>query len=211
MFIQTETTQDPETLKFLPGRQVLAGGKLEYENSTRAASSPLAERLFAIPEVAKVTFGADAIAVTKSRGEWQLLKPVIFGAIMEHFMSGAPTVRPTIEGAISPSGPGKPFEVNELIEVIRNALHEVIDPELGYNIADLGLIYDVSVDACGEVRVTMTTTTPGCPATNYLGQGVRDKVTSVPGVKSVNVKLTYEPRWTPEMMAPEAKAHFGIT
>jgi metal-sulfur cluster biosynthetic enzyme len=57
----------------------------------------------------------------------------------------------------------------------------------------------------------MTTTTPGCPATNYLGQGVMDKVTNVPGVTSVKVKLTYEPRWTPEMMSSDAKAHFGIT
>lgn len=210
MFIQTETTQDPETLKFLPGRQILAGGKLDFENSMHAASSPLAERLFAIPEVAKVSFDADAIAVTKSRGDWQLLKPVIFGTIMEHFMSGAPTVRPTVEGAV-PSSLGQPSKAKELVDVIRGVLREVIDPELGYNIADLGLIYDVSVEACGEVRVTMTTTTPGCPATNYLGQGVRDKVTSVPGVKSVNVKLTYEPRWTPEMMGPDAKAHFGIT
>lgn len=210
MFIQTESTQDPTTLKFMPGRQILAGGTLVFEDSSRAASSPLAERLFAIPEVAKVCFGTDTIAVTKSRGEWQLLKPVIFGAIMEHFMSGAPTVRPTAEATASSSSLRQPAAATELVDVIKSALHEVIDPELGYNIADLGLIYDVSVEAGGEVRVTMTTTTPGCPATNYLGQGVRDRVTGVPGVKSVEVKLTYEPRWTPEMMSPDAKAHFGV-
>ena len=211
MFIQTESTQDPATLKFLPGQQVLADGKLVFEDSTRAAASPLAERLFAIPEVAKVSFGGDTIAVTKSHGEWQLLKPVIFGAIMEHFMSGAPTVRPTAEATALSSSPGQQAQTNELVDVIKGALREVIDPELGYNIADLGLIYDVSVEAGGEVGVTMTTTTPGCPATNYLGQGVRDKVTGVPGVASVKVKLTYEPRWTPEMMSPEARAHLGIT
>lgn len=210
MFIQTESTQDPATLKFLPGQQVLADGKLVFEDSTRAAASPLAERLFAIPEVAKVSFGEDTIAITKSRGEWQLLKPVIFGAIMEHFMSGAPTVRPTAEATVRSSSPGQQAKTNELVDVIKGALHEVIDPELGYNIADLGLIYDVSVESGGEVCVTMTTTTPGCPATNYLGQGVSDKVTGVPGVASVKVKLTYEPRWTPEMMSPEAKAHLGI-
>ncbi|MGH6672239.1 MAG: NifU N-terminal domain-containing protein [Xanthobacteraceae bacterium] len=209
MFIQTEPTQDPATLKFLPGRQVLAEGHVEVDKA-RAANSPLAERLFAIPEVAKVCFGKDTIAITKSRGEWQLLKPVIFGAIMEHFMSGAPTVRPTAEATVRSSSLGQQAQTSELVDVIKGALHDVIDPELGYNIADLGLIYDVSVEA-DEVCVTMTTTTPGCPATNYLGQGVSDKVTAVPGVASVKVKLTYEPRWTPEMMSPEAKAHFGIT
>lgn len=210
MFIQTETTQDPATVKFLPGRQVLQDGSLEVDKA-RSANSPLAERLFAIPEVAKVALGRDSIAVTKSRGDWQLLKPVIFGAIMEHFMSGAPTVQPTGEAIDRSSSLEQAAGANELVDVIKDALHEVIDPELGYNIADLGLIYDVSVEAGGEVRVTMTTTTPGCPATNYLGQGVSDKVTGVPGVKSVKVKLTYEPRWTPEMMSPEAKTHFGIT
>ena len=204
MFIQTERTQDPATLKFLPDRPILTEGTLELADKTQATSSPLAERLFAIPEVVKVSFTRDSIAVTMSGGEWQLLKPVIFGAIMEHFQSGAPIVRPA-PGADSPSEP------DSLFDRIRTALHEVIDPELGYNIVDLGLIYEVGVEAGGNVRVTMTTTTPGCPATNYLGQGVMDKVTSVLGVTSVKVQLTCEPRWTPEMMSPEAKAHFGIT
>jgi metal-sulfur cluster biosynthetic enzyme len=211
MFIQTESTQDPATLKFLPGHQILASENLVFEDSTRAATSPLAERLFAIPEVAKVSFGRDTIAVTKSRGDWQLLKPVIFGAIMEHFMSGAPTVRPAAEATVPSSGQQQPSEANELVDDIKGALHEVIDPELGYNIVDLGLIYDVSIETGGEVHVTMTTTTPGCPATNYLVQGVRNKVAGVLGMKSVKVKLTYEPRWTPDLMSPDAEARFGIT
>jgi metal-sulfur cluster biosynthetic enzyme len=210
MFIQTEQTRDPATLKFLPGRPILTEGALELADKAQAASSPLAERLFAIPGVVKVSFTRDCIAVTMSGGEWQLLKPVIFGAIMEHFQSGAPPVRPAAGAADLPNGQ-KATEPDGLFNRIRTALHEVIDPELGYNIADLGLIYEVGVEAGGNVRVTMTTTTPGCPATNYLSQGVMDKVTNVRGVTSVKVKLTYEPRWTPEMMSPEAKAHFGIT
>jgi metal-sulfur cluster biosynthetic enzyme len=86
----------------------------------------------------------------------------------------------------------------------------VIDPELGYNILDLGLIYDVAVEEGGVVRVTMTTTTPGCPATNYLKSGAAESARNLPGVEFVDVKLTYEPRWTPEMMSPEAKAYLGI-
>lgn len=210
MFIQTEQTQDPATLKFLPGRQILTHGRIELADKTQAGNSPLAERLFAIPGVLRVCFGRNSIVVTKSAGDWQLLKPVIFGAIMEHFQSGAPTIR---AGTGSPAAPNvaATAEPSDLADRIWNALREVIDPELGYNIADLGLIYDVAVEAGGNVGVTMTTTTPGCPATNYLGQGVKDKVTSVSGVNSVKVKLTYQPHWAPEMMSHEARVHFGIT
>jgi hypothetical protein len=91
MFIQTEATPNPATLKFLPGRAVLESGTLDLRDPEAAAQSPLAERLFAVHGVNGVFFGSDFIAVTKEDGgEWQQLKPMILGAIMEHFMSGAP-------------------------------------------------------------------------------------------------------------------------
>src|SRR5687768_14484771 len=90
MFIQTETTPNPATLKFLPGRPVLEAGTLDMRDKVDAVKSPLAERLFQINGVGGVFFGADFITVTKKEGEWQQLKPVILGAIMEHYMSGAP-------------------------------------------------------------------------------------------------------------------------
>jgi len=90
MFIQTEATPNPATLKFLPGRAVLEKGTLDLRRSEEAAQSPLAERLFAIPGVSGVFFGSDFITITKNTGEWQQLKPMILGTIMEHFMSGAP-------------------------------------------------------------------------------------------------------------------------
>ena len=90
MFIQTEATPNPATLKFLPGRPVLDTGTLDLRGKDEAAQSPLAERLFDISGVSGVFFGSDFIAVTKETGEWQQLKPMILGAIMEHFMSGAP-------------------------------------------------------------------------------------------------------------------------
>jgi len=90
MFIQTEPTPNPAALKFLPGRTVLAHGTLDMRDRTAATQSPLAERLFEIPGVSGVFFGSDFIAVTKGAGEWQQLKPAILGAIMEHFVSGAP-------------------------------------------------------------------------------------------------------------------------
>src|ERR687890_2800117 len=90
MFIQTEATPNPATLKFLPGRIVVPDGTFEARTAADAERSPLAERLFAVPGVTSVFLGSDFVTVTKSDGEWQHLKPAILGAIMEHFMSGAP-------------------------------------------------------------------------------------------------------------------------
>src|ERR1043166_7849303 len=100
MFIQTEATPNPATLKFLPGRPVLENGTLDLRDADQAEQSPLAERLFGIAGVSGVFFGSDFITVTKSAGEWQQLKPMILGAIMEHFVSGTPVLR-TEEAAAS--------------------------------------------------------------------------------------------------------------
>ena len=90
MFIQTEATPNPATLKFIPGRTVLDTGTMEFSNREAAARSPLAERLFGVPGISSVFYGYDFVTVTKADGDWQHLKPAILGAIMEHYMSGAP-------------------------------------------------------------------------------------------------------------------------
>ena len=90
MFIQTEATPNPATLKFIPGRTVLDTGTMEFANREAAARSPLAERLFDVQGVKSVFYGSDFVTVTKDDSDWQHLKPAILGAIMEHFMSGAP-------------------------------------------------------------------------------------------------------------------------
>src|ERR1700675_2107669 len=90
MFIQTEATPNPATLKFIPGRTVLDGGTMEFANREAAARSPLAERLFDVTGVTSVFYGSDFVTVTKDDSDWQHLKPAILGAIMEHYMSGAP-------------------------------------------------------------------------------------------------------------------------
>ena len=92
MFIQTEATPNPATLKFLPGRAVMPDGTLDLRDVTDAERSPLAQRLFGVSGVSGVFLGSDFITVTKSDGEWPHLKPAILGAIMEHFMSGAPVL-----------------------------------------------------------------------------------------------------------------------
>jgi Fe-S cluster biogenesis protein NfuA len=93
MFIQTEPTPNPATLKFIPGKTVLGDGTVDFRDKSEAGGSPLAQRLFAVDGVAGVFLGSDFISVTKSEAdEWQHIKPAILGAIMEHFMSGAPVV-----------------------------------------------------------------------------------------------------------------------
>jgi metal-sulfur cluster biosynthetic enzyme len=99
----------------------------------------------------------------------------------------------------------------DLAEQVRGALRVVIDPELGYNIIDLGLVYEVAAEDDGAVYIAMTTTTRGCPATGFLKDGARDSASAVPGVASVDVALTYDPPWSPQMMSADAKRHLGIS
>src|SRR6202046_989151 len=90
MFIQTEATPNPATLKFIPGRIVLDSGTMEFSSREAASRSPLAERLFGVPGVTSVFYGSDFVTVTKGDRDSEDLKPAIRGAIMEHYMPGAP-------------------------------------------------------------------------------------------------------------------------
>ena len=93
MFIQTESTPNPATLKFLPGQAVLETGTVDFPSSEAAGNSPLAQRIFAADGVTGVFFGTDFVTVTKSEdADWDLIKPAILGAIMEHYQSGAPVI-----------------------------------------------------------------------------------------------------------------------
>lgn len=95
------------------------------------------------------------------------------------------------------------------VESVFEALHDVIDPELGYNIVDLGLVYGAEIDD-ETLRVTMTMTTPGCPAQDYIVMGVRERAMMIPGIGDVDVSVVWEPRWSPQAMSPAAKAHFHV-
>ncbi len=98
-------------------------------------------------------------------------------------------------------------ETLDLEAKIRDALRIIIDPEMGNNVVDLGLIYDIDVQEGGIARVTMTTTIKGCPATAFLKEAVQNCVWYVPGVEYAEVRLTYEPPWTPEMITGDAIEH----
>jgi len=171
MFIQTEPTPNPATLKFLPGRPVLASGTLDMRDPASAAQSPLAERLFGIGGVSGVFFGADFIAVTKNSGEWQQLKPAILGAIMEHFMSGAPIVRG--EDAAAPVDGDEFFEAkdSETVATIKELIEARVRPAVANDGGDItfrgfkdGIVYLDMKGACS-----------GCPSsTATLRHGIQN-------------------------------------
>jgi hypothetical protein len=93
MFIQTEETPNPATLKFLPGRVVMERGTADFDAADKAARSPLAESLFRIEGVARIFLGSDFITVTKTDAkDWPVLKPQILGLIMEHFSTNRPVI-----------------------------------------------------------------------------------------------------------------------
>lgn len=94
-------------------------------------------------------------------------------------------------------------------DAVTAALRVVIDPELGENVVDLGLIYKVDIADDGAAVIEMTTTTKGCPATAYLKEAVESAAWAVPGVAYADVRLTYEPPWSPDLMSAVAKRRFG--
>ena len=170
MFIQTEATPNPATLKFLPGRPVLEAGTLDLRGKDEAAQSPLAERLFDISGVSGVFFGSDFIAVTKETGEWQQLKPMILGAIMEHFMSGAPLLA---TGGAGESDADEFFDAadSETVATIKELIETRVRPAVANDGGDItfrgfkdGVVYLNMKGACS-----------GCPSsTATLRHGIQN-------------------------------------
>jgi Fe-S cluster biogenesis protein NfuA len=171
MFIQTEQTPNPATLKFLPGRPVLASGTLDMRDKDAAAQSPLAERLFEVAGVAGVFFGSDFIAVTKASGEWQQIKPAVLGAIMEHFMSGAPIMRG--DGGDAPEAADEFFDEkdSETVATIKELIESRVRPAVANDGGDItfrgfkeGVVYLDMKGACS-----------GCPSsTATLRHGIQN-------------------------------------
>lgn len=93
---------------------------------------------------------------------------------------------------------------------VMNALRMVIDPELGVNIIDLGLVYEARVENGEDVYVRMTMTVPGCPLSNFIIRDVKKKLEKLGGVGTIDVELTFDPPWTPDRMSPEVRKMFGV-
>ena len=171
MFIQTEATPNPATLKFLPGRAVLDGGTLELRGKDEAAQSPLAERLFGVAGVSGVFFGSDFIAVTKDAGEWQQLKPMILGAIMEHFISGAPLLASGAEPA--PADADEFFDAKDADTVA--TIKDLIETRVRPAVAGDGGDITFKGYKEGVVYLTMKGACSGCPSsTATLQHGIQN-------------------------------------
>jgi Fe-S cluster biogenesis protein NfuA len=170
MFIQTEVTPNPATLKFLPGGPVLDTGTLEIRDADQAAQSPLAERLFGILGVSGVFFGSDFITVTKGAGEWQQLKPMILGAIMEHFMSGAPL----LANAAAESNDGEEFFDASDAETVAT-IKELIETRVRPAVANDGGDITFRGFKDGVVYLNMKGSCAGCPSsTATLQHGIQN-------------------------------------
>ena len=171
MFIQTETTPNPATLKFLPGRTVLATGTLEMRDKAEAVRSPLAERLFDVANVSGVFLGSDFITVTKSDGEWPQLKPAILGVIMEHFMSGAPVVAEGESGETNEAG--EFFEAGDADTVA--TIKELIETRVRPAVANDGGDITFRGYKDGVVYLAMKGSCSGCPSsTATLKHGIQN-------------------------------------
>jgi Fe-S cluster biogenesis protein NfuA len=171
MFIQTETTPNPATLKFLPGRSVLPSGGIDMPDRESAARSALAERLFDVPGVCGVYFGADFITVSKNAGDWQQLKPAVLGAIMEHFMSGAPILKD--EGATEPSGGDEFFDAADADSVA--TIKELIETRVRPAVANDGGDITFRGFKDGVVYLDMKGSCSGCPSsTATLKHGIQN-------------------------------------
>jgi Fe-S cluster biogenesis protein NfuA len=170
MFIQTEATPNPTTLKFLPGRPVLEAGTLDMPNKEAASQSPLAARLFEIDNVGAVFFGSDFISVTKNGGDWQQMKPAILGAIMEHFMSGEAIV--ASDAAAAPTADEFFDQADgETVAIIKDLIETRVRPAVASDGGDItfrgykeGIVYLNMKGACS-----------GCPSsTATLKHGIQN-------------------------------------
>lgn len=183
MFIQTESTPNPATMKFLPGQDVMPSGTADFTDAEAAKASPLADRLFALGDIEGVFFGSDFVTVTKSDAvDWTHIRPSVLGAIMDHFTSGAPLMADGVENttghAATAAGDDDP-----LVTQIKDILDTRVRPAVAQDGGDIvfhgfeeGVVYLNMIGACA-----------GCPAsTATLKNGVENLLKHfVPEVQEV--------------------------
>ena len=170
MFIQTEQTPNPQTLKFLPGKVVMEDGTAFFQNIDEASNSPFAMRLFKIDGVDGVFFGSDFITITKSQSiEWQIMKPLVLGSIMDHFNSGDETISKVdkIENSSLKSNEAD----NDIVKQIKELLDTRVRPAVAMDGGDI--IYDSFEN--GIVYLHMQGACSGCPSsTATLKMGIEN-------------------------------------
>ncbi|MEM9223605.1 MAG: NifU family protein [Pseudomonadota bacterium] len=171
MFIQTEATPNPETLKFIPGQTVMERGVVDYRTVDEALPSPLAQRLFAVEGVTGVFLGYDFISVSKDGTPWEHLKPAVLGAIMEHYLSGDPVMAdPNAE----PEDTGEE-EFDEADATTVAMIKEILDERVRPAVAGDGgdIVFRAYRD--GIVHLSMRGACAGCPSsTMTLQMGIQN-------------------------------------
>jgi Fe-S cluster biogenesis protein NfuA len=182
MFIQTEETPNPATLKFLPGRTVVAGTVADFTSADTAGRSPLATALFAVDGVRGVFLGADFVTVTKAADKsWQTMKPIILGAIMDHFTTGA--------SALDGGASDEDNEIGDggLDPDVVSQIKELLDTRVRPSVAQDGgdIVYRGFRD--GTVFLNMRGSCSGCPSsTATLKMGIENMLKHyVPEVRQV--------------------------
>ena len=182
MFIQTEYTPNPQTLKFLPGKVVMEDGTAFFQNLEEGTKSPFAKRLFGIDGVEGVFFGSDFITITKSQSiDWQIMKPLILGSIMDHYNSGEETIEKT-ESKLNTSLESKESDT-DIVKQIKELLDTRVRPAVAMDGGDI--IYDSFKD--GVVYLHMQGACSGCPSsTATLKMGIENMLKHyVPEVQEV--------------------------
>ncbi len=180
MFIETEGTPNPATLKFLPGQDVMGAGTADFSGPDLAARSPLAQALFSLPGVARVFLGGDFVTVTKSDiADWQTLRPQVLGALMEHFVAG----RPVIEGHGDAVTEDVAPEDQEIVDQIKELLDTRVRPAVAGDGGDI--VFRGYRD--GVVRLHMQGACSGCPSSSAtLKHGIENMLRHyVPEVQAV--------------------------
>ncbi len=180
MFIETEGTPNPATLKFLPGRDVMGTGTADFAGPDLAARSPLATALFALPGVARVFFGGDFVTVTKNDlNEWQALRPQVLGVLMEHFVAGRPIVDSEGLDAAEDVDPAD----REIVDQIKELLDTRVRPAVAGDGGDI--VFRGYRE--GVVRLHMQGACSGCPSSSAtLKHGIENMLRHyVPEVTSV--------------------------
>ena len=168
MFIQTEATPNPATIKFLPGQDVLPGGAMEFKSLEDAEASPLAQRLFALQGVSGVFLGSDFVSVSKADDtDWSMLKSMVLGALMEHLSTGQPVV---LEGANNDSSAISEDD-DEIVVQIKQLIEERVRPAVMQDGGDI--VFDSFDD--GVVYLEMRGACSGCPSsTMTLKSGIEN-------------------------------------
>ena len=175
MFIQTEATPNPATLKFLPGRVVVENGSVDFRSQEEAATSPLASQLFRIPGVVGVFLGHDFVAVTREGDaedgyDWQHLKPAILGTIMEHFVTGKPVM--DVQSGM-PDDDEEFFEDSD-VEIV-NTIKELLDTRVRPAVAQDGGDITFRGFRDGIVYLHMRGACAGCPSSTItLKHGIQN-------------------------------------